>query len=305
MHYTSDSMMKASETGMLSPEAKRTFAARLAAIPSVRSCLIDREADFVVRTWSATITHVVLLRELVKPRHLRKVIGENSRIGVGTLFLLDASLVPADGTRLDPPETLLALHALHRDKIYTFSADATSLRVGQVHFRSYGRPNVYETWYGPAVEIQQMASFRVWVKTPSSIKGDWLIATFATEAFWRQADYTMSRDAMRRQQRGGFTHRATWSADWNGDPRVEEGQAPRATGGTTSPPAYSRGTRLESSYAHLGLRGGATSDEVKAAYRRLARELHPDVSPLPKEEAEYRFKLLHEAYTFIKLTNGW
>ncbi|MBL8144940.1 MAG: DnaJ domain-containing protein, partial [Anaerolineae bacterium] len=42
-------------------------------------------------------------------------------------------------------------------------------------------------------------------------------------------------------------------------------------------------TRLENSYARLGLRGGATSDEVKNAYRRLARELHPDVSALPKD----------------------
>jgi hypothetical protein len=287
---------------MLSPEAKRAFAAQLAAIPSVRSCMIDREADFVVRTWSATVTHLVLLHELVKPRHLRKVIGDNSRIGVGTLFLLHVSLVPADGAKLEPSETLLALHALHRDKLYTWSEQDFGVRVGQVHFRSYGRPNAYETWYGPAVEIRQMASFRVWVKTPSSIKGDWLIATFATEPFWRQADYTMGRDAMRRQQRGGFTHRATWSADWNGDPRVEEEPVARAS---TSYPTPARPTRLDTCYAHLGLRGGATSDEVKAAYRRLARELHPDVSPLPKAEAEHRFKLLHEAYIFIKHSNGW
>ena len=72
----------------MKPEAKRGFAAQLAAIPSVRSCLIDREADFVVRTWSATITHLIVLDELVKPRHIRKIIGENSRVGVGTLFLL-------------------------------------------------------------------------------------------------------------------------------------------------------------------------------------------------------------------------
>ena len=51
--------------------------------------------------------------------------------------------------------------------------------------------------------------------------------------------------------------------------------------------------------------GSATSDEVKAAYRRLARELHPDVSALPKDEAEVRFKMLHEAYTIIKTSNGW
>jgi curved DNA-binding protein CbpA len=37
----------------------------------------------------------------------------------------------------------------------------------------------------------------------------------------------------------------------------------------------------------------------------MARELHPDVSTLPKEEAEHRFRQLNEAYTFIRVTMGW
>ena len=224
----------------MKPEAKRGFAAQIAAIPSVRSCLIDREADFVARTWSANVTHLVVLDELVKPRHLRKVIGDNSRIGIGTLFLLHASLVPPDGTKLTPPETLVALHTLHRDKIYTYHEHDTGLHIGQVHFRSFGRIDVYETWYGPAVEVRHLPSTRVWVKSPASIKGDWLIATFGSETFWKQADYTMGREAMRRQQRGGFTHRVTWSdAEWTTGPEVQEEAPPahankaRAGGGRT------------------------------------------------------------------------
>jgi hypothetical protein len=288
----------------MQPEAKRAFAAQLAAIPSVRSCLVDREADFVVRTWSATVTHVVLLPELVKTRHLRKILGDNSRIGIGTMFLLHAVSVPYDGVKLSPPETLLALHTLHRDKVYTYTEEQDGLHVGQVHFRSFGRTDEFETWHGPPVEIHSLPSFRVWIKSPASIKGDWLIATFGSEAFWKHADYTMGREAMRQQQRGGFTHRVTWSdADWHNGPRTDE---PTQTPRTDHKPALpGRAHRLAVCYAQLGVRGDATSDEVKAAYRRLARELHPDVSALPKDEAETRFKLLHEAYTFIKVNNGW
>ena len=47
-------------------------------------------------------------------------------------------------------------------------------------------------------------------------------------------------------------------------------------------------------YALLKVRRDATQDEVKRAYRRLARELHPDVNPDP--ETQERFKEITQAY---------
>ncbi|MBX9716921.1 MAG: DnaJ domain-containing protein [Burkholderiaceae bacterium] len=47
-------------------------------------------------------------------------------------------------------------------------------------------------------------------------------------------------------------------------------------------------------YATLGLARTATADEVKRAYRKLARKFHPDVSKEP--DAEARFKDVSEAY---------
>lgn len=51
-------------------------------------------------------------------------------------------------------------------------------------------------------------------------------------------------------------------------------------------------------YALLGVARGATADEVKRAYRRLARKFHPDVSKEPN--AEERFKEVQEAYEVLK-----
>lgn len=48
-------------------------------------------------------------------------------------------------------------------------------------------------------------------------------------------------------------------------------------------------------YAALGLAPTAGDKEIKAAYRKLAREYHPDVNPGDKQ-AEDRFKEINEAY---------
>ncbi|WP_433468232.1 molecular chaperone DnaJ [Spirillospora sp. CA-142024] len=50
-------------------------------------------------------------------------------------------------------------------------------------------------------------------------------------------------------------------------------------------------------YATLGVRRDASADEVKRAYRRLARELHPDVNPDP--ETQEKFKEITQAYEVL------
>lgn len=51
-------------------------------------------------------------------------------------------------------------------------------------------------------------------------------------------------------------------------------------------------------YEIMGVKRNATQDEIKRAYRKLARKYHPDVSKDPN--AEQRFKEVGEAYEVLK-----
>ena len=51
-------------------------------------------------------------------------------------------------------------------------------------------------------------------------------------------------------------------------------------------------------YKTLGVEPGASADDIKRAYRKLARKYHPDVSK--ESDAETRFKEIGEAYEALK-----
>ena len=50
-------------------------------------------------------------------------------------------------------------------------------------------------------------------------------------------------------------------------------------------------------YGILGVSREATDDEIKRAYRKLARQYHPDVNPDP--EAHEKFKDINAAYEVL------
>ena len=50
-------------------------------------------------------------------------------------------------------------------------------------------------------------------------------------------------------------------------------------------------------YATLGVNKNATDDELKSAYRQMAKKYHPDLNKTP--EAAEKFKEINEAYSVL------
>ena len=199
---------------------KGWFADMLAAIDSVRTAKISSAEYIAVATWSGVLIHAYLIDQPIKTRAIKRIVQENTRVGVGTLLVADAELVPDDGAQVEPDEGLLALHALLKDKLYTYRVEEDELRVGQVHFKAYSRGDTREVWYGPGICRCAICPATGYGSTRRRrIKGNWLIANFGSEAFWKEADYTTAREAFRQQQRRstGEPRFYTWSnPGWNG-----------------------------------------------------------------------------------------
>ena len=269
----------------------RWLAEQIASLDSVQKCVLgSQEASIIVHSWNGVLINVHVVDEPIKTRTLKKMAQEATRVGVGTLCVINAALLPPDGVRLLPPEWLLSVHALTDNKIYAYRIDQGQPVIFQVHFKIAVKLDERDVWYGPEIEIGKLPFYRVWVKTPA-LKGDFLIANFAADPFWHNRDYRNQRAAKREQERAersnGRAHYEYGYHGYNPGELVQKQQTP-----------------LESSYAALGLKPGVPCEEVKSAFRKLARETHPDVSTLPKNEAESRFHTLTEAYTFIRDNGG-
>jgi len=267
----------------------KSLAHQLKSLNSVKNCSLTHDDVLSANLWSGSAVHIHSFDAAPKTRQIKRILQETSRLGIGALFLVDLRLLPDDGARIEPVDWQTALHELSGERIYTYRMDGQQVIIGQVHFKLYGG-NLREVWYGPDVALAGLPFYRVWVKTPS-VRGDWLVANFGNELFWKQNEFRTERHAEQARYEGQRVH--NWSSE-----RAYGTYMDRSIPGLQE-------TKLEIAYKQLGVKRDAAEDEIKSAFRKLARECHPDVSNLPKEEAERRFRAIKDAYTYIRTVSGW
>jgi hypothetical protein len=264
------------------------------ALPAVRTAHPLPEAaagtGIVVRTWVGMSVNIYFLDGIPNLRALRRVLHENTRTYQATMFIAHHGLMPPDHKRLIPDEWMHALHELNSERIYSYLPDEQQLR--QVHFDYMPDGVEREAWHGSTVAFQNLRVLNVSAKT-RTLRGQWMMADFGPNPYWRTSDYRAER--LRARFRHGPQNFA-WA-------HYDAGAAP---GGPTNE-ALNRVHigELERCFALLGVGLDAEQDEVKAAFRKLAREYHPDVSTLDKTDAEARFRELTLAYETIKTRQGW
>lgn len=270
---------------------------QLNTIVTVQACYLPPHSpQVIVHTWTGVIIHIQIVTAPIKTRMIRRIMQEATDSGIGTMFILDRDLLPAPDLRLTVPEWMMAIHALSHERIYCASLSEKGLRIEQLHFEPIGATGDMAARYGPAVKFERLRYLRTIVK-PRYIRGEWQIADFGVDTFWKDPHEPRHTSAGTHYYRPDPReyHWKSWSSTSWEQPATQD--IPR--------PAMPVRDRISMAYELLEVSRGATREEVRAAYRRLAMDFHPDTSTLPRPEAEEKFRALREAYEAIQRANRW
>lgn len=236
-----------------------------------------REPDLIVQTWSGVVIHLHLIDEALKAPRIKRLLDQATANGVVNLFLLDSDLLPRPGEKVHEDRWYVPFAFLTNDWLYSYSLEGEAALIRTLAFVPYARHELETRAAGP-VTIQNLRHYRS-TSRHHQLKGYWLLADFETE---RSAQSPLHRPPQ---------------GEWFPPPGQ---QAPPPTG-----PLSGVAAALDDAYRLLGVSRASSYEEVKAAFRRLVFQVHPDVSALPRPVAEERFRALNAAYERIKELNSW
>jgi len=272
---------------------------QFSAVPDVRRASSNLEgamifqvhdADVVISTWMGAKLYVYIVDAVPRLRDLRAILRENGRNGVGTLFLVQQSLLPDAESVVRLADWQEVLSELHDGFFYSYRVKDKHAHLEQVHFTaSNADPDQYRVWYFRDFEIENVSVRKRDMQ--KSIKGTFYVGDIASTAYKRRMNYE------RVNQR--FHYRTKYTQ------QVPPGVGSGASNSSSRSQNAKRDDVLLKYYAMLGVDRNATEREIKAAFRQMAIKVHPDVSALPRQEANQRIKELNEAYDYIKQYHGW
>ncbi|MEO0561969.1 MAG: DnaJ domain-containing protein [Chloroflexota bacterium] len=275
-------------------KAQLWLQAQIKQLPSVRACALSRgSADLRIRTWMGMSVSVYFIDGVPNLRALRRELQDNTRAYSATMFVALHRLMPADKTRLIPEEWMQALHDLNSGRIYTYMPGQSGMH--QVHFDHLPDGTQREAWHGGPVEFEKLRITKASTSVRALRGTNYMMGDFGGNPYWTNRNFRAERLNERywrqRQRVGGYV--------WG---QYDVGGMP---GGATDAALNRAHSPLQHSYMVLGIEMDASRDEVKAAYRQMARQFHPDTSELPTNEAQERFHEISTAYEYIKVTQQW
>lgn len=286
----------------------RWIRARFAVVPDVSSASIDPDptvifkshrADVVVSTWMGARLYVYLIDKSPKLRDIKSLLRDNSRSGIGALFIVDRNLLPEAGSTVHLQDWWEALMLLNDTFIYTHYMQDDELHITQAHFEPVQGKDEFRVWYVPEFCVEKVNVRRKEVRT-GNIRGTWHIGDIASPNYKRRVND--QRANQRFHYRTKYTQEIPRDGRFKGASTNGKGDYRQRSNGRTG---YLCDEKLEKYYKLLGVEHDSTETEIKQAFRKMALQVHPDVSALPRHEATRRIKELNQAYDYIKQFHNW
>lgn len=238
-------------------------------------------ADMVVSTWLGSRLYIYVLPTQPRLRDIKAILKENSRNSIGTLFVLNLAILPEHEATSRVGDWLEGLLNLGDQWVYAYSVTEEGLSLTQVNFNPTTVEHEYFCWYLDDFKIENVSVRKR--EIGGNIRGTYSVGDIASPSYRRRVNYE------RVNQRYHYKTKKT--------EQIPHQRKPGLTNGSVD--------KLMQYYKMIGVGRNASEAEIKTAFRKRALQVHPDVSALPRSEAEKHIKALNEAYEFIKDYHGW
>jgi hypothetical protein len=226
--------------------------------------VLDDGGDIIlVRLADGQQVSIHLIESIMPPYEVRSILSYNEANKAATLFILWADmLLPPDGHIIEVQEWELPLLAIYQNRIFAWETFGPEIFIFAVHYQPDGR--YYDIRYGETLNMRHMHTETRQTYVPG-FTGVWRVAAFADR------------------------HQQAHTAGEGGARVGNDGRSSAPLGGT-----------LESFYVLLQVDAGASREDIKFAYRRLARKYHPDLNKSP--DATKQMQAINEAYQKLLAT---
>lgn len=233
----------------------------------------SHEPDLSVETWMNSRLYIYILETAPKARTIRAILKQNTSASIGTLFLVDAGLLPQDGYIGRIGGWQDDLRVMNMGAIYAYKLMDDEIRLLQINYEESTQRNQFIVWHTSDFPCDAVSVRRR--DFQSNIRGSWYIGDIASPRFKRRINQERARQR--------FHYQTKRAKKIDGLPAEQ----------------------INAAYLALEIEVGAGQEAVKEAFRKLAREYHPDVTAHEKGAAERRFKEVQSAYDQIKTHRRW
>lgn len=273
------------------------------------------DADLMIELADGKRVAVYIINRAIRIPEIRERFEQNTRGRMHTLFVVDGRMMPADKAQFDPPHWMAALHALAHGRVYAYWCDRRAVTIRPIHFDWKWGSSSRLVEYGAPIDVGTLRAAMISTAT-KAITGQFATADFGEGAFWKKRDPNENRQFQYSWRDWSFGSRKRRSAEeaepsWDpweeferqyGDIGAEDIGAGFGFGGEFGG-AYSRRAAndrkaqiVAQHYETLGLPRSASFEEIKQAYRRKAREYHPDLHPTEKDKYTAKMAEINAAF---------
>jgi hypothetical protein len=241
---------------------------------SLKSVRVMDDRFLLLQTVSGDLIVIYLINVELSLSDIKKALTDNTAQNIFTLFVISADLIPADGQTVEFMSYLKALHTIYHEKIYVYRADEHGIVIFPVHFRPQSQGADYQAIYRSPIDLRHLMVEHI--ETGYPVNGFW-----ATAHFKQKVDNAPDSQSQRRPF-DDFFHQ-----------QYEK----REQGHSGSSRKSAKNLSLRRHYQILGITLHATEEEIRGAYRQLARQYHPDLNTAPS--AKERMQEINLAYREI------